>query len=654
MREAYREFEVVKDTLINQVYIELRNGTYTPSEACKFFTPKPSGGLRTYTLLTIKDQLVFQALINIVAEKLYPQIKSRYYKKVFGNLYSGNSNSIWFYKKWSDGYHGFNNAARKAFKEGKVYMASFDLVACYDSIDHNVLKYYLGKAGVNKDIIETLCKYLSVWTSTDHNERIYQGHGIPQGPLSSGLLSEVVLRAFDDEERSIGVEYIRYVDDIWFFATDEDSLRSELVKMDRVSKKIGLFPQSSKISIRQIMDIEKELKTISTVYDSPILVTRNADYFSELVKITPKYKIEDISKFRFCAARAKPDAKLINRLWKIFYRRPDMYPQLCAAIHRNGKISKISKINIKRELKKGNPYISIHASFVNLLNQIELTPEDIPYFIKLVKLKFHVGIVLRNKDAGLSAAVFGLLCKHNGLTKKQLEIVSKSPFWYTRRHIARSLPSEQSQQIKNFLRDESTDVQITAASMIVRKDIQVPSTKLKLLPNTYFQQYGLRTGGNQCECYIDQTLSRMLNIGIGNTKVHWKKLLGYKYKQALEIIVTCNSSSTTNAGAWINELDSFNEIVVRSIFENDVTLGTMSDNYGGVFGAKSRTNFLSNHRVLHSACDYIHKRRVTNVTSHPFDRKTGIPTTPFKFKEMKRYLEYQMNIIDEIAVLFPL
>jgi hypothetical protein len=218
-------------------------------------------------------------------------------------------------------------------------MASFDLVACYDSIDHKVLQHYLKELNISPDAINTLLECLSVWTSTDHNERIYQGHGIPQGPMSSGLLSEVVLTAFDSERRTNGVTYIRYVDDILFFAENENDLRFELVRMDRVCKKVGLFPQSSKINIRKIKDIDDEIKNISGIFEKSI-ETKDNDYFTHIKELTPSFKVKDISKFRYCVAMAKPTSILINRLWRIFENRPDIYPQLCKTIVLSNKLSK--------------------------------------------------------------------------------------------------------------------------------------------------------------------------------------------------------------------------------------------------------------------------------------------------------------------------
>jgi hypothetical protein len=90
------------------------------------------------------------------------------------------------------------HAIRDLHARGFVYVANFDLAAFYDSIDHFVLNHFLKEIGIDEDAVEFLMRCLRQWTSSTWSvgpTTIYHGHGIPQGPLSSGMLSEVVLSA---------------------------------------------------------------------------------------------------------------------------------------------------------------------------------------------------------------------------------------------------------------------------------------------------------------------------------------------------------------------------------------------------------------------------------------------------------------------------
>lgn len=123
-RPLYQHFAVAETALLDDLADRLRRNIYEPEPSCKIFQPKQSGILRPISLLSVEDQIVYQAAVNLIAEKLYPRVVRRYSKQIFGHLYAGKS-SIWFYRKWSDGYKAFNDGARQAFEDGFIYTASF-------------------------------------------------------------------------------------------------------------------------------------------------------------------------------------------------------------------------------------------------------------------------------------------------------------------------------------------------------------------------------------------------------------------------------------------------------------------------------------------------------------------------------------------------
>jgi hypothetical protein len=219
-------------------------------------------------LLTVNDQIAYQACVNVVAEELRKRTSKRYLKTVFYHLYAGPS-SLFFYRKWETAYRAYSNAIRVNFRNGLRFVASFDLTAFYDSIDHQVLRQLLRRTGVDLETTEFLLRCLRHWTeatwSAGNKALIFHDHGIPQGPLSSGMLSEVVLQYLDriGDSASKDVRYLRYVDDIKIMAKDEKSLRRKLVALDVAAKQVGLFPQGTKITIREISDPEEEIKSVS-------------------------------------------------------------------------------------------------------------------------------------------------------------------------------------------------------------------------------------------------------------------------------------------------------------------------------------------------------------------------------------------------------
>ena len=363
-RLFYQRFSIAEEALLNDLAERLRRNIYTPESATKLFHPKASGILRPYSLLCIEDQIVYQAAVNLIAERLYPRVVQKYNKQVFGHLYAGKS-SIWFYRKWSDGYKEFNKATKQAFEDGYTYTASFDLTACYDSLDHRVLEHFLNKLGFDRDFCSQLTDWLEKWTATERG--IFHNHGIPQGPLSSGLLSEVVLSYFDNLKLQYAdFRFFRYVDDIRLFAKNEQTLRRLLVKLDEMSKDIGLFPQSSKISIHRVTDIEAELKSVSTPPETAIkrYFIDQKKLIERIKELTLRYRIVNHTRFKYLLAHALPSAALTNRLWRILEHHPEIYRNVCSYLKRYKRLPRIPGEKLIQVIKTSTLYSSVRTEFI--------------------------------------------------------------------------------------------------------------------------------------------------------------------------------------------------------------------------------------------------------------------------------------------------
>jgi hypothetical protein len=199
-RSDYAAYALATDLNLRILSRQIRGGRFTPSHASKVYLPKASGVLRPVSLLTVNDQIAYQACINVVAEELQKRVAKRRRVTVFYHLYAGRS-SPFFYLRWETSYAAYANAIRHNFAQGFRYVAHFDLTAFYDTIDHHVLKVFLERSGVDPDTTQFLLNNLKHWTDVTWTQGrgrpIYHEHGIPQGPPASGMLSEVVLQHLD-------------------------------------------------------------------------------------------------------------------------------------------------------------------------------------------------------------------------------------------------------------------------------------------------------------------------------------------------------------------------------------------------------------------------------------------------------------------------
>ena len=208
-RDSYDAFAIASDTHLKWIRQEGLKERYQVTHASKIMTPKPSGVLRPITLLTVEDQIVYQACVNLVADVLKRKTKKRYEKRVFAHLYAGKT-SQFFYIQWQRSYRKFAKRIETAFADGYQFVANFDLASFYDSIDHNVLRHFLKESSIDEDTIDFLLQCLKVWTSTTWSnspQNIYHEHGLRPACFQKWSFS-TLMRLESKEERP-------FISDMW-------------------------------------------------------------------------------------------------------------------------------------------------------------------------------------------------------------------------------------------------------------------------------------------------------------------------------------------------------------------------------------------------------------------------------------------------------
>lgn len=260
------------ESVIRRVRKRLRNEQYAPERSCIVSLPKASGLLRHMTLLTTEDHLVYQAILNILAQKISSKLRKHYGRALFSNMYAGKD-SKFFFRPWQKGYQQFSEQCRSAHQSGLEWMMSFDFASYYDSIDHRMLENLLTNLfGAHDELVATLTTMLSYWTSANDSDArlptLYLGQGIPQGPPPSSMLAEVPLWYLDQHMiKMTSVRYLRYADDIRIFGRTKAEVQYATAILDRLARDIGIYPQAGKYSIERIDDIEETIKKVSLNFD---------------------------------------------------------------------------------------------------------------------------------------------------------------------------------------------------------------------------------------------------------------------------------------------------------------------------------------------------------------------------------------------------
>ena len=266
--EDLKIFELFLEDNLKTIIELIETDKFEPNSCNKIFIPKKELQVRPVYMLCFIDLLVYQAIINVIGEQIYLKLADNYNNTIFGNQINSTKDkkgSYFQYRDWKPSHRAFSNISRKAFKEGYKFILEFDISSFFDTIDQDILASMLkAEYGTGDDLLAILEKCLKKWTM-DSNHKSYAGkRGIPQGPNCSACLAEAYLAYVDEEiknKTSFDIKYYRYVDDIRIFSKNEIDLKKAAVFLEICTRDIGLISQSSKLDIREIKDIEKELKS---------------------------------------------------------------------------------------------------------------------------------------------------------------------------------------------------------------------------------------------------------------------------------------------------------------------------------------------------------------------------------------------------------
>ena len=634
-RDSYAAFAIASDTALKKLRKDGLSNRYSPSHASKVMVPKPSGTLRPLTLLTVEDQLVYQACVNVISDMLKPRIRQRYGKRVFAHLYAGKSSSF-FYMRWQDSYKQMGKAVRDLHSKGFSHVANFDLAAFYDSIDHHVLSHFLKEAGFDEDAVKLLMLCLRQWTSSTWGagpETIYHEHGIPQGPHSSGMLSEVVLQHIDKAgERGSKTRYIRYVDDIKIFAKTEDELRRKLIALDLSSKEIGLFPQTSKINIRKISNPDHELKSISRPPEPSIWpVVNQTKLRSRLLEISRRSNVDPVlsSRFKYLLPRVKPTHRLSDRLLKVLRRHPEYSAAIASYISGYSVIPGRLAAKIITYLKEPELYHSVSGDILRacLARMSASDTATLGSFAAERLLRPKKGLLRLQPTYKEALIAWGI--HSEAITFPEFETLRNTETdWWVRKSMLREFSTGQygASSYREFLnksiRLPETEIARCAAARLIEGSIPLDrpygdvAEPAKILLRTSKIIKSVGRPPSMINAIISYVLSRT------ETRFDWVRFFGAGHRHAEQMAIFLKQSRETDIDAFMTRFDSFADSLTAEIFRRNCP-GKAYPNYGS---ALKHPTLLALLPTTMQAFESLHQLRLQSLTAHPRSLKTGVAT----------------------------
>ena len=186
---------------------EVRQGKYLPQPIKGVDIPKGGGKTRLLGIPTVRDRMLQQAVLQVVAAR--------------------------FEFEFSDNSYGFrpgknlHQAVIKAqgyINDGYQHIVDIDLKSFFDEVDHCYLLQLLYRKVKCPVTMRLIRKWLRAPIQID-GKLVKRRKGVPQGSPLSPLLSNIMLHELDRELERRGLRFVRYADDFSIFMRTKTEAR---------------------------------------------------------------------------------------------------------------------------------------------------------------------------------------------------------------------------------------------------------------------------------------------------------------------------------------------------------------------------------------------------------------------------------------------
>lgn len=666
-RPTYAAYELAVEDHLKDLRRRLVGKTWKPSSPERVYVPKPSGLQRPMALLTIEDQVVLQALANVLSRKLESRRRPHMLKRVFSNVLQ-RPDSIFFLREWKTTYGAFRSAVEKRFRSGDRWILEFDLAAFYDTISHELLLRTAFPKAHDSEDIACMAKWLSMWTSGDPAHS--KGHGLPQGPIASDFLAEVFLLPLDEQMSRDG--YLRYVDDIRLMAKSESELRRLAITLEVACRERGLIPQSEKYAIRRATSVRDAVGAMPSIADpvdedpDPRLSESRAKTLLGPAVGGKPLRVLDKTRLRYVLFRAAP-SKHVSRLVRLLLpRHPehvDAFVKYLEGCRTGGWLSSIAV-----DVIDSSPYEYVRGRMWLLLSThvAYLARKDAQGCAALSK---RAKGVLRDANAspvlhwGAGMFVCRLEAQTGADCSRSARFVRSV---HARALLADALPEScfaASRVGGLWLRSGDLEVGLamTTALLFRRKGLADVGMKARDLRPTAVAQtaraLGLTRGRVPKQDLVGEVVARRFRV---KSSGQWMRVLAKEYRHALGLLSRAESVFLSARSDWLVSMNAFNQVVFNRLQTHlqkkglpgaDSLVKPNGDlrDFGAILDPAGV--FAKAHPNIATPFFAVNRRRNRLPGAHPYERKGGARNRYLGAQERNRFVRELRDAYEEIVTL---
>ncbi|GEM_PF-1159774 len=204
--EYYREerdYPLIKSSIRSGKFIQILSKGYVPDPLVGFDIPKSNGERRGLVKASIASKIVQKCIAHALGDAINLNDKSYAFRKGKGTLKAIGRTSD--------------------FLRTYPYVAKGDIDNFFDTINQEKLMLLLKRIIVDPKILSLIALFLKNGMLKSH-QWVDKHQGIYQGDSLSPLLSNIYLHPFDMALERRGITFVRFADDMLFFAqTKEES-----------------------------------------------------------------------------------------------------------------------------------------------------------------------------------------------------------------------------------------------------------------------------------------------------------------------------------------------------------------------------------------------------------------------------------------------